>query len=289
MRPSSNGRFRTAPRSPPSSTRRSLHCPKTYKRTRRRTARVTLRSMRPSAFPARKLPPATRAHWCNSARIDPATVAKEKRRIIARERVLEWYDPIRRRSRCCWRARYSQSAGSPPARPPIARRLANTACQPPRGPPGRRARLRQDPDREGDRAPRGACRCCGSTWALSNQSLWVRAKATCARRFKVIEAIGRCVVWLDEIEKALQGATSGSRRRWRIADALGTILSWMQERAGEVVRHRDRERRNWVAARASPQGPLRRNFWLICRLRPSVRPSSRPRCSRMVAPPSRST
>jgi hypothetical protein len=27
-------------------------------------------------------------------RIDPATVAQEKRRVIARERVLEWYDPI---------------------------------------------------------------------------------------------------------------------------------------------------------------------------------------------------
>ena len=46
------------------------------------------------------------------------------------------------------------------------------------------------------------------------------------KAFKVIEAIGRCVVWFDEIEKALQGATSGSsghapahfRAGWRAAD-----------------------------------------------------------------------
>src|SRR5215831_9421487 len=54
------------------------------------------------------------------------------------------------------------------------------------------------------------------------------------RAFKVIEAIGRCVVWLDEIEKALQGATSGSTDGGVSANALGAILSWMQERSGEA-------------------------------------------------------
>ena len=54
------------------------------------------------------------------------------------------------------------------------------------------------------------------------------------KAFRVIEAIGRCVVWLDEIEKALQGATSGSADGGVAADALGTVLSWMQERTGEA-------------------------------------------------------
>jgi SpoVK/Ycf46/Vps4 family AAA+-type ATPase len=54
------------------------------------------------------------------------------------------------------------------------------------------------------------------------------------KAFRVIEAIGRCVVWLDEIEKALQGATSGSADGGVSADALGAILSWMQERSGEA-------------------------------------------------------
>ncbi len=72
------------------------------------------------------------------------------------------------------------------------------------------------------------------------------------KAIKVIEAIGRCVVWLDEIEKALQGATSGSADGGVSSDALGTILSWMQERAGEVVCHCDGQRCKCVAARASP-------------------------------------
>ena len=54
------------------------------------------------------------------------------------------------------------------------------------------------------------------------------------KAFRVIEAIGRCVVWFDEIEKALQGATSGSADGGVSSDALGAILSWMQERQGDA-------------------------------------------------------
>ena len=52
------------------------------------------------------------------------------------------------------------------------------------------------------------------------------------KAIRVIEAIGRCVVWIDEIEKAMQGATSGSADGGVSADALGTILTWMQEHQG---------------------------------------------------------
>ena len=54
------------------------------------------------------------------------------------------------------------------------------------------------------------------------------------RALRVIEAIGRCVVWLDEIEKALAGATQGAADGGVSSDALGTVLNWMQERAGEA-------------------------------------------------------
>ena len=54
------------------------------------------------------------------------------------------------------------------------------------------------------------------------------------RAFRVIEAIGRCVVWLDEVEKALRGATTGAADGGVSADALGAILSWMQERQNEA-------------------------------------------------------
>jgi len=53
-------------------------------------------------------------------------------------------------------------------------------------------------------------------------------------RLRVVEAIGPCVLRLDEIEKALEGATSGSADGGVSADALGTILTWMQDRAGEA-------------------------------------------------------
>lgn len=42
-----------------------------------------------------------------------------------------------------------------------------------------------------------------------------------------------CSITQLEVEKALQGATSGSADGGVSADALGAILSWMQERAGE--------------------------------------------------------
>jgi len=54
------------------------------------------------------------------------------------------------------------------------------------------------------------------------------------KALRVIEAVGRCVVWLDEIEKSLQGATSGSADGGVSADALGAILTWMQERRGQA-------------------------------------------------------
>jgi SpoVK/Ycf46/Vps4 family AAA+-type ATPase len=42
------------------------------------------------------------------------------------------------------------------------------------------------------------------------------------------------VLWLDEIEKALGGATQGAADGGVSADALGAVLSWMQDRAGSV-------------------------------------------------------
>lgn len=60
------------------------------------------------------------------------------------------------------------------------------------------------------------------------------SEANIRKAFRVVEAIGRCVVWLDEIEKGLAGATSGGSDSGVSADALGAILQWMQERSGEA-------------------------------------------------------
>jgi len=54
------------------------------------------------------------------------------------------------------------------------------------------------------------------------------------RALQLIEALGRCIVWIDEIEKALAGSTGPQGDGGVAADALGTILSWMQERTSEA-------------------------------------------------------
>lgn len=51
---------------------------------------------------------------------------------------------------------------------------------------------------------------------------------------KVAEAMAPCVLWLDEIEKALAGASGPAGDGGVSADALGTILSWMQEKTAAV-------------------------------------------------------
>ena len=51
---------------------------------------------------------------------------------------------------------------------------------------------------------------------------------------KIVESIAPCVLWVDEIEKMLAGASEGAADGGVSADALGTLLGWMQEKAGEV-------------------------------------------------------
>ena len=54
------------------------------------------------------------------------------------------------------------------------------------------------------------------------------------KALKVAEATGKCILWIDEIEKALQGASSGASDGGVSSDALGALLSWMQERTSET-------------------------------------------------------
>lgn len=52
--------------------------------------------------------------------------------------------------------------------------------------------------------------------------------------FQIVKAIGRCVLWIDEIEKGLGGATDGGADGGVSRDQLGGMLTWMQERSGEA-------------------------------------------------------
>jgi len=165
-------------------------------------------------------------------KIDPATVAAEKRRVVAREGLLEWFDPL---------PGGLDSVGGLDSLKGwlVARKAAYS--------PEARA--------YGLPAPKGlvivgVSGCGKSLTAKATATAWGvpllkldlgalkskfvgESEGNLRKAFGVIEAIGRCVVWIDEIEKAMQGATSGSADGGVSADALGAILNWMQERQGE--------------------------------------------------------
>ena len=156
-------------------------------------------------------------------RIDPATVAREKKRVIARERVLEWYDPIP--------GGLDAVGGLDNLKAWLVTRKSAYSAK---------ARAYGLP------APRGAllvgipgcgksltAKAIATAWGVpllrldlnSLKSKFVgELEGNLRRALGVIEAIGRCVVWLDEIEKALAGATQGGADGGVSADALGTIL-----------------------------------------------------------------
>lgn len=166
-------------------------------------------------------------------KVDPAAVAKEKKRVIAREKVLEWFDPLPGgldavgglENLKAWLVDRAE-AYSPDARAyglpaPKGAMLA--------GIPGCGKSL--------------TAKAIATAWGVpllrvdlgAIKSKFVGESENNLRKaFRVIETVGRCVVWFDEIEKALQGATSGSADGGVSSDALGAILSWMQERSGEA-------------------------------------------------------
>lgn len=161
-------------------------------------------------------------------RIDPLAVSKEKKRVIAREKVLEWFDPLPGGLEAV--GGLDQLKGWL-----LERRLAYT--------PQARA--------YGLPLPKGAFLAgipgCGKTLtakaiatafncpllkldlgALKGEFVG-KSEANMRKALRTIEAIGRCVVLMDEIEKALAGATQGSADGGVSADQLGALLQWMNE------------------------------------------------------------
>ena len=166
-------------------------------------------------------------------KIDPALVASEKKRVIARERVLEWIEPIKGGL---------EAVGG----------LDNLKSW-----VGSRAIAYSPRAREyGLPAPKGVLLVgisgCGKTLtAKAIATAWVcpllrvdlgalkskfvgESEQNLRKVFQVIASVGRCVVWFDELEKMMQGATSGSADGGVSSDALGAILTWMQDRQGEA-------------------------------------------------------
>jgi AAA+ superfamily predicted ATPase len=166
-------------------------------------------------------------------RIDPVTVAREKKRVIARERVLEWFDPL---------PGGLDAVGGLDVLKTwlVSRRSAYSAAARAYGLPAPRGALLVGVPGCGKSLTAKAI---ATAWSVPLLRLDLNAlkskfvgdsEGNLRRAFRVIEAIGRCVVWLDEIEKALSGATQGAADGGVSSDQLGAVLSWMQERAGEA-------------------------------------------------------
>ena len=165
--------------------------------------------------------------------IDPAAIAREKRRVISRERVLEWCDPLP--------TGLAGVGGLELLKGWLTQRRAAFT-------PAARA--------FGLRAPKGAllvgvpgcgkslcAKAIAAAWGMpllrldlgALKSKWVgESEGNIRRALAVAETVAPAVLWVDEIEKALGGASQGAADGGVSTDALGAVLTWMQDRAGSV-------------------------------------------------------
>lgn len=166
-------------------------------------------------------------------RIDPATVAAEKKRVISREGLLEWIDPIP--------GGIDAIGGLEPLKAwLLARKGAYSAAARAYGLPAPKGVLIAGIAGTGKSLTAKAI---PTAWQIPCLRLDMGAmkgkfvgesEGNLRRAFDVIGAVGRCVVWIDEIDKAMSGANQGAADGGVSADALGALLNWMQERKGEA-------------------------------------------------------
>jgi SpoVK/Ycf46/Vps4 family AAA+-type ATPase len=165
--------------------------------------------------------------------IDPASVSAEKKRVIARDRLLTWYDPDARG--------LDAIGGLGLFKPWVVSRLAAFSKRArDYGLPAPKGVLLVGPPGTGKSL---AAKCIPTAWGVpllridlgALRSKYVgESESNIRAALAVAETVAPCVLWIDEIEKALAGATGPQGDGGVGADALGAILSWMQERAGAV-------------------------------------------------------
>lgn len=61
-----------------------------------------------------------------------------------------------------------------------------------------------------------------------------QSEASIRNAFSTLDAFGRCIILVDEIEKALAGASGDAGDGGVAADALGALLTWMNDRTSEA-------------------------------------------------------
>ena len=168
-----------------------------------------------------------------SRTIDPVLVSAEKRRVVAREKVLTWYEPD---------PRGLDGIGGLD--------VVKAWCT------ARKVGFSERARAFGLRAPQGfllvgvsGCgksltpKCVAAAWGVPLLRLDMGAlrskyvgdsEANIRKALQLAETVSPCVLWLDELEKALGGSTGEQGDGGVSADALGAVLTWMQERQGSV-------------------------------------------------------
>lgn len=166
-------------------------------------------------------------------KIDPTIVSSEKKRVISRERILEWIEPIAGgldavgglENFKAW-INVRKHAYTKEARDyglPLPKGCVLT------GVPGCGKSL--------------ASKCLPTSWSVPLLRLDPGAlkgkfvgdsEGNVRKATKVIEALGRCIVWIDEIEKGMQGSDGNSADGGVSSDQLSVLLNWFQERKGEA-------------------------------------------------------
>lgn len=174
-----------------------------------------------------------RSFVSTGGKLDCAIISGEKKRVIAREKVLTWYDPDPRGldaiggldAAKAWLTMRKRAFG------PAARAYGLPA---PKG-----LMLVGIPGTGKSLFAKCAATALGvpllrlDLGALKSKYVG-DSEANVRKALQVAEAVAPCVLWLDEIEKALAGSTGPQGDGGVSADALGAVLSWMQERKAPV-------------------------------------------------------
>lgn len=175
--------------------------------------------------------------YCKSmislGRIDPSLVAAEKKRVVNQAKGIEWYDPDPRGLEAIggldvlkkWlldrKVGFTQEAREYGLPWPKGVFLAGV------------------PGSGKSQTAKAAATAFGIPLLRldlgSAQSKWVgESQQNIRGALQIANTVAPCVLWIDEVEKALAGATQGAADGGVSADALGTLLTWMQERPGGV-------------------------------------------------------
>lgn len=167
------------------------------------------------------------------SKIEPSLISAEKKRVIARERVLTWHDPDPRGLDAVGGLDVIKSWLN-------QRRSAFSARARAYGLPAPKGVLLLGPPGTGKSLTAKAVATAWGQPLLRLDMGALRSKyvgeseANIRKALAVAETVAPCVLWVDEIEKALAGSTGPQGDGGVGADALASLLSWMQERAGSV-------------------------------------------------------